>query len=338
VRFPFRCHAISALLVIAIGPLALSGCGDRGDAGGGGDARSAREPVADRSTDPSNRAPARRGPPQSIGESRIVSLSPAMTQVLVDLGIGERIVGRTPFCDAIPSEVAIVGSLLDVDYERLLAVDPTHLIVQPAASGTDPELERLAAAHGWVLIEQGLDRLADVADFVDALPDALRIDHRGAAEAAELTALRERTAAASLRLRALLPPTPNVTQPDRARGIRTLLLVGTDPPTAAGRSTFVDEMLLAAGGENATEAEGYPELTLEDIVGLDPERILVLREIAIEPREADLLLAPFRSTATRAALAGRGVNLFVDPFVMLPSTRAPEVVERLRSALSAGAS
>jgi iron complex transport system substrate-binding protein len=318
------------LAAITLMILALAGgCGERGDRE---DGRLERGGAA--ATESAAAAPpftGRTGPVRAIADLRIVSLSPAMSQVLVDLGLGERIVGRTPFCDALPREIPVVGSLLDVDYERLLLLAPTHLVVQPAASGTDPELERLALAHDWVLIEQGLDRLEDVATFVEGLPDGLRIEAEEGSEAAgEVRALHERARAATAQVRALVrAPSPMT----HAAPVRTLLLVGTDPPTAAGRATFVDEMLIAAGGINAVEVEGYPELTLEAIVGLDPERILVLREVAMGANDVNLLLAPLRSTATRAA-RDKAVGLFIDPSVMLPSTQAPAVVERLRRVLA----
>ncbi len=320
---------VSVASVVALAALAaLVGCGGAGT--GSPDANGNPAAPTQAQAEGAPLAGERSGPVRAIDDLRIVSLSPALSQVLLDLGLGDRIVGRTPFCDALPDAIPIVGSLLDVDYERLLTIAPTHLVVQPAASGTDPELERLAVANGWILIEQGLDRLEDVAVFVDALPAGLQIDAADGSEAAEaLAALGERARTAAARLRALIVPA------DAAAGpapVRTLLLVGTDPPTAAGRATFVDEMLVAAGGVNAVEAEGYPELTLEDIVGLDPERILVLREVPPGPSEADLVLAPLRSTVTRAARIG-AVRFFVDASVMLPSTQAPAVVERLRDAL-----
>ena len=144
-----RPHGAAGLIAL-VGALTVLGC-DRAGPPSTPTATVASEPVPEATA----QVPA-------IATLRFASLSPAMTQMLVDLGLGDRIVGRTPFCDSVPESVPIVGSLLDVDYERLIEVAPTHIVVQPAASGTDPEVERLAQDHHWVLIEQGLDRLADV--------------------------------------------------------------------------------------------------------------------------------------------------------------------------------
>ncbi len=259
----------------------------------------------------------------ALARVRFVSLSPAMTQMLVDLGLGDRIVGRTPFCDSVPEIVPIVGSLLDVDYERLIDVAPTHIVIQPAASGTDPEVERLAAEHHWVLIEQGLDRLADVDAFLSGFAAGLHMPPSPA-----LTDLAARCEEKGRAIRALSAAPARLT----AKPLRTLLLVGNDPPTAAGADTFVSEMLVAAGGANAITAPGYPELSLEDIVHLNPDAICVLREIAPADEDRAALLRPLLTGATAAVRFGR-VEVFVSPFVMLPSTRAPLVVAQLRALL-----
>lgn len=248
-----------------------------------------------------------------------------MTQALVDLGLGAQIVGRTPFCDSVPGEVPIVGSLLDVDYERLLASRPTHLVVQPAAGGTDPELERLAAVHRWVLIERQLDRLEDVEGFVAELPEAMAPAATLAATA-EFAAFRDRCRELAAEVHALRSPAP------RPAPLVTLVLVGTEPLTAAGADTFVSEMLQAAGGVNAMKAGGYPELSFEDLVTLNPQAILVLREASTDEAELARLLRPLLATSTDAVRSGR-VVVHVDPLCMLPSTSAPKVVSQLAKTL-----
>lgn len=66
------------------------------------------------------------------GEVRIVSLVPSLTELVFDLGIGDRLVGRTGFCvhprDALRT-VAKVGGTKDVNFERLRALAPTHVLV-----------------------------------------------------------------------------------------------------------------------------------------------------------------------------------------------------------------
>ena len=66
------------------------------------------------------------------GDARIVSLVPSVTELLFDLGVGDRVVGRTPFCIH-PREgvahVKRVGGTKTPRLDRIRALKPTHVIV-----------------------------------------------------------------------------------------------------------------------------------------------------------------------------------------------------------------
>ena len=66
------------------------------------------------------------------GDARIVSLVPSITELLFDLGAGDRVVGRTPFCIH-PREgvagVPRVGGTKTPRLDRIRALEPTHVIV-----------------------------------------------------------------------------------------------------------------------------------------------------------------------------------------------------------------
>ena len=66
------------------------------------------------------------------GDARIVSLVPSVTELLFDLGVGDRVVGRTPFCihphDGV-ANVPRVGGTKTPRLDRIRALAPTHVIV-----------------------------------------------------------------------------------------------------------------------------------------------------------------------------------------------------------------
>ena len=64
--------------------------------------------------------------------ARIVSLVPSITELLFDLGLGARVVGRTGFCihpEPAVRELPKVGGTKDVKLEALRALRPTHVVV-----------------------------------------------------------------------------------------------------------------------------------------------------------------------------------------------------------------
>ena len=79
------------------------------------------------STDAVGRRHAPAGP-----DARIVSLVPSLTELVFELGLGDRLVGRTGFC-VHPHEalrgVPKVGGTKDVKLERIRELAPTHVLV-----------------------------------------------------------------------------------------------------------------------------------------------------------------------------------------------------------------
>jgi ABC-type Fe3+-hydroxamate transport system substrate-binding protein len=65
-------------------------------------------------------------------DARIVSLVPSLTELVFELGLGDRLVGRTGFC-VHPHEalrgVPKVGGTKDVKLERIRELAPTHVLV-----------------------------------------------------------------------------------------------------------------------------------------------------------------------------------------------------------------
>jgi ABC-type Fe3+-hydroxamate transport system substrate-binding protein len=70
--------------------------------------------------------------PVAGSEARIVSLVPSLTELVCDLGLAERLVGRTGFCIH-PREtvrrIPKVGGTKDVKLEKVRALAPTHVLV-----------------------------------------------------------------------------------------------------------------------------------------------------------------------------------------------------------------
>ena len=66
------------------------------------------------------------------GDAQIVSLVPSITELLFDLGVGDRVVGRTPFCihprDGV-ANVPRVGGTKTPRLDRIRSLEPTHVIV-----------------------------------------------------------------------------------------------------------------------------------------------------------------------------------------------------------------
>ncbi len=195
---------------------------------------------------------------------RVVSLSPAITRTLIDLGAGDLLVGRTPYCRGLDGDVPAVGSLLEFDPEAMLAVDPDLVLVQPGASGIDPDLSALARREAWTVHSWRIDGLDDLRRLLAELPEVL-------ADAPEADRIERRALERADDLASVLAPLAPAASP-------VVVLFAMEPPMAFGAGTFVGDLLDRSGIRNAVAARGYPELSLEDLATLAPARIVLLRD------------------------------------------------------------
>lgn len=251
---------------------------------------------------------------------RIVSLSPALSRTLLDFGLGDRVVGRTPFCSFLDQAIPVVGSLYDVDYERLIRLDPTHILVQRPRSGLDPQLDQLARERGWTIGQWSINTIEDIEASIRELPGTLYGDRP------------QPRAEATRRAAELLNEIASALSPGGGelwRG-RTLLVSNTDPVLVFGRGTYLDDILSALGGSNAVTRAGWAELSLEDVVRLDPEAMILVREAGTRvPREAAGALAALDITA----VAERRIAVLIHPDANLPSSGVIGVARELRRVL-----
>ncbi|MDX1672653.1 MAG: helical backbone metal receptor, partial [Balneolaceae bacterium] len=62
---------------------------------------------------------------------RIVSLVPSLTELVIDLGIGDRLVGRTRFCvhpEEVVKDIPIVGGTKSLNLDSVRELDPDYII------------------------------------------------------------------------------------------------------------------------------------------------------------------------------------------------------------------
>ncbi len=295
-------RVIAAVVLASLGAIATLGC--------------------DRAADPANAAStsAEAAPPPV----RVVSLSPAITRTMQDLGAAHWIVGRTPYCRALGDDVPVVGDLLAIDPEALRQVDPDLVLVQPSHGGVQPAIEALALEDGFAIESFPIDSLEDLEGMIDALPRIL-LSKAGDVSQEETRSMI--LALGSMRdamREATLPLSP---QTASAAG-RVAVFFSLEPPMAFGEGTFVDGLLGRLGVVNAITARGYPELSLEDLVQLDPDGVMLLRESSAE---AQPWLETLESLPLRAA-KGR-VRLVVDENALVPGSGWIGAASKIRAAI-----
>jgi len=236
---------------------------------------------------------------------RIVSLAPSITETLFALGLGDRIVGVTSYCDY-PLEAAAkekVGDTLRPSIERIVALK-TDLVIASRAS----QLQQFVYNLDEVKIPVYVSDPNGVAGVLESIT---RIgDLTGAtSQAGELTS--------SLRARI---ESVRVLVGDAERP-RVLCMLGSAPLITIGAGSFITDLINQAGGRSISEdlPGDYPQYSLETAVAKRPEVIL------LQTGEPDL---PARLKETPAGRDGRVFRLD-DNLLMRPGPRVVDGLEQM---------
>jgi iron complex transport system substrate-binding protein len=250
---------------------------------------------------------------------RIVSLVPAVTEMLFAIGAGPRVVGVSSF-DTYPPEVRKlprVGALLDPDLERIISLKPDLVIVQESQDDLRTQLGRAGVAA----FPYALGGLDNVTRTIRAL---------GAATGQEWQARLVADTIVS-RLEALR------TQVGDRRRPSTLLVFGREPGAmrqifVSGGVGFLHDLVLLAGGSNVFGGVRRESLqaTTETILAAAPEIVVELRYGRL-PSAADLdrELRSWSVLAAVPAVRNRRVYMLVGDELVIPGPRVADTAERI---------
>jgi len=203
---------------------------------------------------------------------RIVSLTPANTEILFALGLKGRIVADTTYCDYPPEAKTLphVGDS-NISIEKVIAQKPDLVVASASASKKAIEqLERLGSRRIPVFavdpknMHEVYAAIRSIGQITGQTRQAEQV-----ARSMQARVARVRKAVASARSRP-----------------RVLVVVQADPLWVVGSENFMDELIRLAGGENATRdaGPGYHAYSVERVVVRKPDVILIGHESAARIR------------------------------------------------------
>ncbi|MEW6321058.1 MAG: helical backbone metal receptor [Acidobacteriota bacterium] len=262
-------------------------------------------------------------PAAAQAPARIVSLVPALTEMLFAIGAGRQVVGVSSY-DTYPPEVERlprVGALIDPDVERILSLKPDLVVIY----GSQTDLRTQLARAAIPVFEYRHGGLPHVTGTVRAL--GVRTGH--AAEADELAdRIDARLAAVRARVAGRERP-------------RTLLVFGRERGAlrgiyASGGTGFLHDMLEAAGGVNvfADIALEAVQVSTEQILARRPDVILEMRSTDIpEGAELEREIRAWAPLASVPAVQRGRIRIIAGSGVTVPGPRVVDGVERMAAVL-----
>lgn len=198
---------------------------------------------------------------------RVVSLSPAVTEIMFALGAGDLLVGRTDFCvypDA-AGDIPSIGGISNLNVERILSMQP-DLIISGSMVGkkfTD-QFDQMGTPMVCVIEKPKFE----------ALYDNIKAIGRLVGKEKEADSLIENL---KLRMESLLAHGDS-SQNTQLPSVYYVVGFGAGGNFTAGGNTFINDIIRMAGGRNiAEDIEGW-SYSLEALMKEDPDYIIVRRE------------------------------------------------------------
>ena len=205
---------------------------------------------------------------------KIVSHVPSITEMLFALGLGDKVVGVSDYCDY-PEEAQSkpsVGNYFNPSVENIVALEP-DLVLTDGHSESILQLDGLGITY-MVLDPKDIDGVFEDLELLGKVTGT-------ESEAAELIDSMQESIA------------DVIAQVEGAPRPKVLYIIdATDLtlPWTAGPGSFIDYLITTAGGENiAAQAQGaWIQLSIEEIVNADPDIIILplTHGTAFTPREA----------------------------------------------------
>lgn len=234
---------------------------------------------------------------------------PSLTELVVWLGAGDRLTGRTRFCtepgDAL-RHVPVVGGTKDPEVEAIVAAGPS-LVLANKEENRREDIESLRAAGLTVLLTDP-NTVVEAASMVETIGEALACTERAAGLAAEIRAEAARASEHSTS--------------------RVFVAVWWRPLMGLGSETFGGDVLRAAGAANVLDGRPrYPRVTLDEVREARPDLILLPDEpFRFQQRH----LAPFAGIAPSHLVDGKLLWWY--------GPRLPESIRTLRALLGSATS
>lgn len=255
--------------------------------------------------------------------ARIISLVPALTEILFAIGAGPQVIAVSSFDDDPPEVMKLprVGALLDPDTERILSMRPDLVLTY----GSQTDLDRRLAAAGIRTYSYRHGGLADVTPTFRALGDLT--GH--AAEAERLAAaIDERLAAVRARVER---------QPRR----RTLLVIGREPVSlrhldASGGVGFLHDLITLAGGDNVFGdiARQAVRASTEMLIARAPDVVLDLHySRALAPADIEKERQVWRQLPSIPAVRNGRIHVLMGDHLVVPGPRIADAAEEFARAI-----
>jgi iron complex transport system substrate-binding protein len=194
-----------------------------------------------------------------VNPSRIISLAPSLTETVYALGLEDRLVGDTDYCDYPPDaqKKPKVGGVINPNLEQIAALHPDLVLL--TKEGNLLETVRALDTLGIPTYATDARTIEQIISSTQKLADVLDVSEEGKALT---TGLQQRLSALQAKLSGVPPR-------------RVLFIVWPEPLMSVGKNTFVADALRRSGAISIVDSnQDWPQVSLEEVARLQPEDLV----------------------------------------------------------------
>ena len=198
--------------------------------------------------------------------TRVVSVSPAITEIIFDLDAEHLLVGRTDYCSypAAAKDIESIGGISDLNIEKVISLHPDLVIcgsmVQPKSAD---HLEKMGIPMSAVTEKHSFEGL-----------------YENIAKIGQLIGYKKQADSLIARLKTDVQ-TRHHTSDSISHNAPTVYYVvgfGKGGNFTAGGNTFINDIIRMAGGQNMAENISGWSISLEALMDADPDYVIIRRE------------------------------------------------------------
>lgn len=246
---------------------------------------------------------------------RIISLAPSNTEILFALGLADRIVGVTSYCDypAEALDVEKIGDYSGINLEKIIELGPDLVINY--GSGDPDENARLKEAGITVIgfepesIDAVIDTINKIGNVTGTSKEAIKLTDSMNEKKEEI-----------------------ISKATSVEKVKVFYEVWHEPLMTVGPGSFMDHLMTLAGGDNiAKDAEdAYPLFDLEQLVERNPQVYLTANDLPEKTAETIIARPGFENID---AIKLGEVYLLDGNIVSRPGPRIVEALELVAKAI-----
>ncbi len=243
-------------------------------------------------------------------DTAAVVFGPSLTEMFFVSGAWNRVAGVDRFSTWPPEvqDLAVVGDFLTPSMEMITALGATSIHV----IGTNQSLKDLSGRLGIPYYQYSFDRLADVYSSCDTIENLYpEADFGGFREEIETT----------------LDSLYSILAQDSLRVMIVVFLDADGSATVAGQGTFFADIISGMGCVTAApEAGSYPAVSVEGILSLAPDRIVIMDPYHTGETNLDLW--------RESGLEDTNVRVLTGDYVLVPGARLHELIVGIAQCLN----